>query len=263
MFLNPGRNGKDVRIKDDVLGREPHFLDENTIGTGADLGLAVKGIGLPGLVEGHDHDGGAIGQAQARVMAEGVFAFFQADGIDHRLALHALQAGLDHLPFGTVDHDRHAGDIGLRGNEVQELDHRLPGVDKPLVHIDVDDLCAVLDLIARNLQCRGIIAVHDQFAEPRRAGDIRALAHVHKGNIRGQDKGFKPRKAKITGHAGTFRGEKGATDSAMARIWSGVVPQQPPTTLTMPSRAKSATWRAVSSGPSSYSPKALGRPAFG
>jgi hypothetical protein len=44
---------------------------------------------------------------------------------------------------------------------------------------------------------------------------------------------------------------------------SGVVPQQPPTMLTKPLAAKSSMMHAVSCGFSSYSPKALGRPAFG
>ena len=38
-----------------------------------------------------------------------------------------------------------------------------------------------------------------------------------------------------------LRGDMPATASAMARIWSGVVPQQPPTTLTSPASANSAT----------------------
>ncbi len=62
--------------------------------------------------------------------------------------------------------------------------------------------------------------------------------------------------------AGT-RGATPATASAIARMCSGDVPQQPPTTFTSPSRAKSPTVRAICSGVSSYSPNALGRPAFG
>ena len=46
-------------------------------------------------------------------------------------------------------------------------------------------------------------------------------------------------------------------------MWAGVVPQQPPTMLTRPACANSPSTRARSSGDSSYSPKAFGRPAFG
>ncbi len=40
-----------------------------------------------------------------------------------------------------------------------------------------------------------------------------------------------------------LRGSYFATASAIAAICSGVEPQQPPTTLTRPSRANSSTWR--------------------
>jgi hypothetical protein len=42
-----------------------------------------------------------------------------------------------------------------------------------------------------------------------------------------------------------------------------VVPQQPPTMFTKPDVANSRTSEAVMSGSSSYSPNALGSPAFG
>ena len=63
--------------------------------------------------------------------------------------------------------------------------------------------------------------------------------------------------------AGITRGDSAAAASAMARMWSGVVPQQPPRMLTYPEEANSRSAPAVSSGPSSYSPKAFGRPALG
>ena len=62
---------------------------------------------------------------------------------------------------------------------------------------------------------------------------------------------------------GTSRRGSPSTAPAMARTWSGVVPQQPPTRLTRPSWANSWMIEAVSSAASSYSPKALGRPALG
>ena len=60
-----------------------------------------------------------------------------------------------------------------------------------------------------------------------------------------------------------LRGCLSSTAEAMAAMWSGVVPQHPPTRLTKPASANSAMTSAVSSGCSSYSPNALGRPALG
>ena len=59
------------------------------------------------------------------------------------------------------------------------------------------------------------------------------------------------------------RGVVPATARAMAAMCAGVVPQQPPTRFTKPASANSDTIAAVSSGVSSYSPKAFGRPALG
>ena len=53
------------------------------------------------------------------------------------------------------------------------------------------------------------------------------------------------------------------TARASALMCPGVVPQQPPTMLTVPASAISRIAAAVSSGASSYSPISFGRPAFG
>ena len=64
VLLDPRRHGEDVGIEDDVLGREADLVDQDAIGAGADLDLAGGGVGLALLVEGHDHHGGAVAQAQ-------------------------------------------------------------------------------------------------------------------------------------------------------------------------------------------------------
>jgi hypothetical protein len=53
--------------------------------------------------------------------------------------------------------------------------------------------------------------------------------------------------------------------AAIARMWSGVVPQQPPAILTKPATANSLSRAEVISGVSSkpVSLIGLGRPAFG
>ncbi len=52
------------------------------------------------------------------------------------------------------------------------------GIEQALVHVHVDDLRAVLHLVARDRQRAGIVAGGDELAEFRRAGDVGALAHV-------------------------------------------------------------------------------------
>ena len=59
----------------------------------------------------------------------------------------------------------HAGDVGLGGDQVEERHHRLARVEQTLVHVDVDHLGAVLDLVAGDVEGLGEVAVLDQPAE--------------------------------------------------------------------------------------------------
>ena len=61
---------------------------------------------------------------------------------------------------------------------LQEADHRRLRVEHRLVHVDVDDLRAVLDLLARDAERFLELAVQDQPRERLRAGDVGALADV-------------------------------------------------------------------------------------
>ena len=69
---------------------------------------------------------------------------------------------------------------------------------------------------------------------------------------------------RITGWCATgSRRALPSTAAAIAAMWSGVVPQQPPTKLRKPASANSARTAAVWSGVSSYSPKRVGQPGVG
>ncbi len=72
-----------------------------------------------------------------------------------------------------------------------------------------------------------------------------------------------PERRQRGGRCTRARGATPRTASAMARMVSGVVPQQPPTMFTSPLVANSRITAAMLSGVSSYPPKTLGRPAFG
>ena len=154
MLFQPGGDRENIGIEDDVFRREVELVDQDVVGALADLGLARKGVGLADLVERHHHHGGAMTPRDVGLVDEFLLAFLHRDRIDDRLALHAFQAGLDHGEFRGIDHHRHAGDVGLGGDEVEEGHHRGFGIEQALVHVDVDDLGAVLDLVARHLQAR-------------------------------------------------------------------------------------------------------------
>ena len=75
---------------------------------------------------------------------------------------------------------------GSLAEQLQEARHRRDAVDHPLVHADVDDVGAVLDLLARDAHGLLVLALLDQLGELRRAGDVGALAdhHVDAGLLR-------------------------------------------------------------------------------
>ena len=94
-----------------------------------------------------------------------------------------LQALLDDRPLGRVDHHRHLGDVRLDRDQVQEARHRRLRVEQRLVHVDVDHLGAVVDLLAGDLH-RLVHAVFlDQPGEGARAGDVGPLADVDEERI--------------------------------------------------------------------------------
>ena len=184
MFLDAGRDRENIRIEDDVFGRKIEASVSNLVGASTDFHFARAGIGLALLVEGHHHRGRAVAQHLARVFEKGFLAFLHRNRIDHALALQAAQAGLDHAPFGRIDHHRHARDIGFGGDQIQEFRHRRFGIDQTLVHVDVDDLRAVGDLLARDFDRFVVAVVLDQFLELRRTGDVGAFADIDEQQIR-------------------------------------------------------------------------------
>ena len=157
-----------------VLGEEP-------VGPRADANLGVPVGSLALLVEGHDDRGGAVAADQAGAAEKLRLAVLEGDRIDDALALEALQARLENAPLGGIDHHGDAGDLGLGGDKPQEPAHGRLAVDQRLVDVDVDQVCAVFDLLARNRDGCVPIAGLDRPGKPGRARDIGALADDEKG----------------------------------------------------------------------------------
>ncbi len=147
MFLDAGGDGEDVRVEDDVLRRKAGLLGQEAIRALADFDLALEAIGLAALVKRHHHHRRAVPADQLRLAHKLLFAFLEADGVHDALALEALEAGLDDRPFRAVDHDRHTGDVRLRSDEIHEGRHGLLRIEHRFVHVHIDDLRAVLDLL--------------------------------------------------------------------------------------------------------------------
>ena len=179
VLLDAGGDGEDVRVEDDVLGREADLLGQQPVGARADLDLALDGVGLAVLVEGHHHHGRAVAAHQR---APGRRNSASPSFIEIELTMplpcrHFRPASITlNFELSTITGTRAmSGSAAIR---LRKRDHRLLGIEQALVHVDVDDLRAVLDLLARD-DHRFVVAVfHDQLLELRRAGDVGALADV-------------------------------------------------------------------------------------
>ena len=177
MLLEPRRNREDVRVEDDVGRLEAGLLDKKLVGALADLDLPLDRVRLPRLVERHDDNAGAVAADGAGLGEEVRLPFLEADRVDDALALHALQAGLEDGPPRAVDHHRHARDLRLGRDVVEERRHGLLGVEHAFVHVDVDHVGAATDLLGRDADGFGVVAALDEPREFGGARDVGPLAH--------------------------------------------------------------------------------------
>ena len=195
VLFQAGGHGQHVGIEDDVFGGEIGLVDQQAVGTLADLQTTGDVHGLSSFVEGHHHHRGAVATAGARLVQELFFAFLQADGVDDALALHALEARLDDRPFRAVDHDGQTRDLGLAGQQVQEFRHGLLAVEHGVVHVDVDDVGAATHLGQGDFQGRGVVAGLDQVGELLRARHVGALADEDEIGLGADGQGVQARQA--------------------------------------------------------------------
>ena len=234
-------------------GGKPISLGQQLVGARADLDLALDGVGLAVLVEGHHHHGGAVAAHQPRLAQELGFAFLHRDRVDDALALQALQAGLDHAPLrASRPSPARARCRARRRSGCRKRDHRLLGVEHALVHVDVDDLRAALDLLARDddalrrsgpsrisfLNCaEPVTLVRSPTLTKLLSGVIcsgsRPLRRVWRGRL-------VMRRPPVAARAAAAHR---ATAAAIARMCAGVVPQQPPTMLSRPACGELAQHR--------------------
>src|SRR5690606_26313162 len=179
VLRDAGRHGEDVRVEDDILRRKADVIHQNPIGALANRLSPLKRVGLPLFVECHHDDGRAEPPHDAGLITEDGLALLKTDGVYNALPLNALQPRLDHGPSRRIDHYGDFRDVGFGGDEVQKSHHRLLGIEHPLVHVHVDELRAVLDLLQGDGEGFLVIVLLDQAGEALGARDVRALADVH------------------------------------------------------------------------------------
>ena len=90
VLFDPGADGEDVRVENDIFGGEANFIDQQAVGALTNFGFSRKGVCLALFIERHHHNGSTKATAFGCLFTEGVFSFFERDGVHHRLALNAL-----------------------------------------------------------------------------------------------------------------------------------------------------------------------------
>ena len=145
--------------------------------------------------------------------------------------------------------------IGMRatsgsvGDQVQERGHGLLAVEQVGVHVDVEQVGPAAHLLERDVDGALVVAGFDQPPEPRRAGDVGALADHDEAGVGAEIERLQAAEPGASGG----QPESGAAAArprrpAICAMCAGVVPQQPPTMLTIPEVANSPSSPAVCSG---------------
>ena len=157
---------------------EAGLLGEQSVGALTNGDLTLEDIRLTRLVEGHHDRSGPQSTHTPGMTEELLLALLQTDRVDDALALYAHQPLLYDAPFRGVDHNRHAGDVRLRGDQVEENAHLVLGLQQAVVHVDVEHLRAVLHLLAGDGERLLVLLLLDQSEELTRAGHVASLADV-------------------------------------------------------------------------------------
>ena len=106
--------------------------------------------------------------------------------------MQALETRFDHLPVGGIHQDRNSADIRFRCHQIQELSHGLSTLQHSLVHVDVDELGAVLNLLEGHFQSPLKIALQDDLGEAPGTGNIGSFSDIDKEGIRADVQGLQP-----------------------------------------------------------------------
>ena len=179
VLLDTRCHGQNIGVEDYIFGREP-FFGQYLICALGNLHLTFVGISLAALIKQHHNCRRTISAQLAGVLAQHLLTLFERDRIDHAFTLCAAQSCRQHLPFRRVNHNRHTCNFGLGSGQIQELTHRLLGVDHSIVHTNVDHLRSGLNLRTSHRHRLLEVTLAHQTCELGRAGHICTLAHIDK-----------------------------------------------------------------------------------
>ena len=190
VFFHSRCNRKNVRVEDDVLRPHADLLGEDAIAAGGDCDASFVAGGLSLFVEAHHHYGCSHLSDVAGVRLEDLLALLERDGVHDALSLHALQTRHDDIPVGRVNHHRHARNIGIGDDEVQESLHLMCRIEQAVVHVDIKHQGAVGHLFAGDAQSLVVVFLVDESQEFARACYVATLTNIHKRNLGCESQGL-------------------------------------------------------------------------
>ena len=201
VLLDPGRDGEDVRIEDDVLRRKAGTGHEQVVRPTENLDLALDGLGLAALVERHHDDCGAEATNDPRLLEKRLLPLLERDRVHDTLALEAAEPGFERPEARAVDHDRKARRLGLGREQVEERRHRLLGVQEVGVHVHVEEVRPTAHLLERHGDGALEVVRLDQQPEARGSGHVRPLADDDEPRVGPDDERLEPGEARQTRRA--------------------------------------------------------------
>ena len=173
------------RVEDQVARREAVALGRDLGDAMGDLHLPLDVACLAALVDQQADDGRAVvareGEHTVHATARQL-AVLEVGRVEDRPPPDVLQRRFEHLRLGRVEHERHAR---LRGEALGDLVHVDGAVAADVVDADVEDVCALLDLLVGHLHARVPVAGEHRVAERLRSVGVRALADEQHAEVLG------------------------------------------------------------------------------
>jgi len=161
------RNRQDVAVEDDVLRVEVKLRAHQVVRPRADPDLVFERGSLTLLIESHHDDSSTVALAELGLPKELLLTYFQGDRVHDALALHPLQALLDHGPLRRVNHEGQLRDGWLRHTHAHELTHGSLAIDQVRVEVEIENVRGLSRLRNAHLHCLVVLVVVHELPELR------------------------------------------------------------------------------------------------
>ncbi len=197
-LLHAGREGQGERVEDQVVRLEPVAMHGDVVDLAGGAHFPLCRARLPLLVDAGAHHGGPelAGEPQECVEAGARrVAFLEVDRVENGSAPEPLECGAHHGPLGRVHHERHAR---LGAQSARHLGHVGHAVGAGVVDAHVDQMGALVDLVAGNGHTGVPVAGQHGLAERLGPVGVGAFAHHEEGGVLAEgDRGVDRRRRSV------------------------------------------------------------------